>query len=37
MLRAIEMRDMIAMSILLAGFTPYLTDLLDPDVVYRGS
>jgi hypothetical protein len=35
--RALEMRDLIAMSILLAGFTPYLTDLLDPDVVYRGS
>jgi hypothetical protein len=35
--RALEMRDLIAMSILLAGFTPYLTELLDPDVVYRGS
>jgi hypothetical protein len=35
--RALEMRDLVAMSILLAGFTPYLTDLLDPEVVYRGS
>ena len=36
-LRAIEMRDMVAMSILLMGFTPYLTHGLDPDVVYRGT
>jgi hypothetical protein len=36
-LRAIEMRDMIAISILLAGFTPYLTDQLNADIVYRGS
>jgi len=36
-IRTIEMRDMVAMSILLAGFTPYLTDQLNPDVVYRGS
>jgi hypothetical protein len=36
-IRAIEMRDMVAMSILLAGFTPYLTDQLNADVVYRGS
>jgi hypothetical protein len=35
-IRAIDMRDMVAMSILLAGFTPYLTDQLDPDVVFRG-
>ena len=35
-LRMIEMRDMIAMSILLAGFTPYLCDQLDAEVVYRG-
>ena len=34
-LRAIDMRDMVAMSILLAGFTPYLTHGLNPDVVYR--
>jgi len=36
-LRAIEMRDMVAMSILLAGFTPYLSDQFNADVVYRGS
>ena len=35
-IRTIDMRDMVAMSILLAGFTPYLTDQLDPDNVYRG-
>ena len=36
-IRTIEMRDMVAMSILLAGFTPYLTDQLNADIVYRGS
>ena len=36
-LRAIEMRDMVAMSILLMGFTPYLTHGLNPDVMYRGT
>ena len=36
-LRAIEMRDMVSMSIVLVGFLPYLTDLVDPDVVYHGS
>ena len=35
-LRAVDMRDMVAMSILLAGFTPYLSNALDADVVYRG-
>jgi hypothetical protein len=35
-LRALDMRDMIAMCILLIGFTPYLTDHFDADVVYRG-
>ena len=35
-LRAVDMRDMVAMSILLVGFTPYLSNLLDADVVYRG-
>jgi hypothetical protein len=35
-LRAVDMRDMVAVSILLAGFTPYLSDALDADVVYRG-
>jgi hypothetical protein len=36
-LRAIETRDLVAMSILLVGFTPYLTDQLNADIVYRGS
>ena len=36
-IRSIEMRDMVAMSILLVGFTPYLSNGLDADVVYRGS
>jgi hypothetical protein len=36
-IRVIEMRDMVAMSILLAGFMPYLTDQLQPDAVYRGT
>jgi hypothetical protein len=36
-LRVIDMRDLVAMSILLAGFTPYLSDQLDANVVYRGS
>ena len=36
-LRAIDMRDMVAMSILLTGFTPYLTNNLDSEVVYRGT
>jgi hypothetical protein len=35
-LRALDMRDMIAVCVLLIGFTPYLTDQLDSDVVYRG-
>lgn len=34
-IRPIEMRDMIAISILLAGFTPYLTDQFNADLVYR--
>jgi len=36
-LRVIDMRDMVAMSILLAGFMPYLTDQLNADSVYRGT
>ena len=36
-IRMIEMRDLVAMSIMLAGFTPYFTNLLNADVVYRGS
>ena len=35
-IRQLEMRDMVAMSILLAGFTPYLVDRFDADAVYRG-
>lgn len=35
-LRAVDKRDMVAMSVLLAGFTPYLAARLDADVVYRG-
>ena len=31
------MRDMVAMSILLAGFTPYLAAQLNADSVYRGA
>ena len=37
MLRDIDMRDMVALSILLAGFIPYLSDQLNAEVVYRGS
>jgi hypothetical protein len=36
-LRAVDMRDLVAVSILLAGFTPYLSYGLDADVVYRGA
>lgn len=35
-IRGIEMRDMVAVSILLTGFIPYLTDQIDADIVYRG-
>jgi hypothetical protein len=35
-LRAVDMRDLVAISILLAGFTPYLSNELNADVVYRG-
>lgn len=35
--RELEMRDMVAISIMLAGFSPYLTDLINSDSVYRGS
>jgi hypothetical protein len=34
--RSVDMRDMVAVSILLAGFTPYLTEFLNADIVYRG-
>ena len=36
-LRKVDMRDMVAMSIVLLGFTPYLTQGLNPDGVYRGT
>jgi hypothetical protein len=36
-LRAVDMRDMVAMSILLAGFTPYLSNGFNPELVYRGT
>ena len=35
--RGIEMRDMVAMSILLTGFTPYLERRLNSDAIYGGS
>jgi hypothetical protein len=35
-LREVDMRDMVALCILLAGFTPYLTDSLKADAVYGG-
>jgi len=35
-IRDIEMRDMVVMSILLAGFTPYLTDQINADIIYQG-
>jgi hypothetical protein len=36
-LRDIEMRDLVSVCILLAGFSPYLTDQINSDIVYRGS
>jgi hypothetical protein len=36
-LRLIEMRDMVAVSVLLAGFLPYLTNELNADLMYRGT
>lgn len=36
-LRAIEMRDMIAISILLAGFVPYLQQPFDGDRIFMGA
>lgn len=36
-LRAVDMRDMVAMSILLTGFTPYLEHRLSADAIYGGS
>jgi hypothetical protein len=36
-LREIEMRDLVAVTVLLAGFTPYLSDLLNGDDIYCSS
>ena len=36
-LRVVDMRDMVAMSILLAGFTPYLSNGLNADISVSGS
>ncbi len=36
-LRSVDMRDLVAMSILLAGFAPYLTNGLNPELMYRGA
>jgi hypothetical protein len=36
-LRQIEMRDMVAMCILLTGFSPYLTDQFNAEQVYLGT
>jgi hypothetical protein len=36
-IRGIEMRDMVAISILLAGFTPYLADQFNAYNVFRGA
>jgi len=35
-IREIEMRDLVAMTVLLAGFSPYLRDGIDAEIVYRG-
>ncbi|MDW8258670.1 MAG: hypothetical protein RML32_04435 [Gammaproteobacteria bacterium] len=34
-LRPVDMRDLVALSIVLTGFIPYLTNGFDPNVVYR--
>lgn len=36
-LRPVDMRDMVAMSILLTGFTPYLESRLSADAIFGGS
>ncbi len=36
-LRAVDMREMVAMSILLTGFTPYLSNRLNISAIYGGS
>ncbi len=35
-IRHMDLRDMVAVSVLLSGFTPYLAHGLDADAVYRG-
>jgi hypothetical protein len=35
-IRDIEMRDLVAVTVLLTGFSPYLTDRINSDTVYRG-
>jgi hypothetical protein len=37
MARDLDMRDMVAMSILLTGFTPHLTRQLSADIIYGGN
>jgi len=36
-LRAVDMRDLVATSILLTGFTPYLETRLNPEAIFGGS
>ena len=36
-LREVDMRDMVAMSVLLTGFTPYLESRLSADEIFGGS
>jgi hypothetical protein len=35
-IRDIEMRDLVAVTVLLTGFSPYLTDRINSETVYRG-
>ena len=35
--REMDMRDLVAVSVVLTGFAPYLTDRLDPAVIYGGA
>ena len=35
-LRGMDMRDMLAVSVMLTGFTPYLDNNLNADVIFRG-
>ena len=36
-IRDIEIKDMVALTVLLAGFAPYLSHQLNSDTVYRGT